>query len=541
MVQKIWLNKTKRIRRELAREFEMWPEEYTNVDFTKDRLDDIKNYLNESVEAGGLDTVDEVTWNDLDMDEIFLRVNHTRSFVGEQVLYKKLRTRGECPCVLEEHISYLSDNPEKRIDLEKGLQIIGKQKDDYYLPMILSEPGLWRISGGLVYNLLQIALIFLLVMTLVTGNALWFALTVAVGVTNLTISMLIKSKYEPLLFSIGSIKQMTRLCKLLEKDKELATVFLTGQLKAILKVSERISKSISNFQIRKNYYMTGELGGLLLDYIMGISLHDILTFNRIIKLLERQKEDIYKLYELVGQIDVEIAVASFRNTIKNWCVPDCGADKIIAKDVIHPAVNKCVSNTLIIENGIMLTGANASGKSTFMKALAVNVILSQTVNTACAKSFAIPDKLTVMSSMALRDDIKSGESYYIREINQLKKMVDAINMDTPTLIFIDEILRGTNSVERVSASYGVLDYLWDKNVFVVVATHDISLVNLVKDRYRCYYFSSNIVDGELELDYKLHNGVNSKSNAIQLLEMTGFPREIIESSKLQITSLEKIY
>ena len=182
----------------------------------------------------------------------------------------------------------------------------------------------------------------------------------------------------------------------------------------------------------------------------------------------------------------------------------------------------------------MLTGANASGKSTFMKAIAVNIILAQTINTASANRFVIPYNLIIMSSMSLRDDIETGESYYLREINQLKKMIESINETKATLILIDEILKGTNSVERVAASYGVLEYLCHKNAFVVVATHDISLVELVKDRYKCYYFGSEIIDGEIKLDYKLHQGINSTSNAIKLLEITGFPQEIITLSMEQI-------
>lgn len=87
----------------------------------------------------------------------------------------------------------------------------------------------------------------------------------------------------------------------------------------------------------------------------------------------------------------------------------------------------------------MITGANASGKSTFMKALAVNVILAQTIHTVTAKEFAIP-RLGVMTSMALRDDILTGESYYIREAKYLKRMLDAVTEEAPILCVIDEIL-----------------------------------------------------------------------------------------------------
>lgn len=534
MLGKLIFGKRKIQRKMLEKEFNMWPDEYTNMDFAKDRLGKIKIYLKESLKCEDVETVDEVTWNDLNMDDIYYKFNHTRSFVGEQVLYKELATISSKPFVSEEHIAYLFSNSEKRIDLEQAIYGIGKQKDDYYLPIIINDASVLRIGVSWIYNILQLLLFVLLFVALVSQNRLFIMATIGIGVINLTISMYLKNKYQDMLFSIGSIKQMTSLVKLISNDKELSSVFLTDKLNTVIKAVEKISKYISNFQIRRKYYMIGDGGGLILDYIMGITLYDIVSYNRVIKLMESRRNDFLTLYKLIGQLDVEIAVASYRNRIKNWCIPEFDSDIIIVNELVHPAVNNCISNSIEIENGIMLTGANASGKSTFMKAIAVNAIISQTLNTASANRFVIPYNLMIMSSMSLRDDIETGESYYLREINQLKKMIESINETKPTLILIDEILKGTNSIERVAASYGVLEYLCHKNAFVVVATHDISLVELVKDRYKCYYFGSEIIDGEIKLDYKLHQGINSTSNAIKLLEITGFPQEIIALSIEQI-------
>lgn len=534
MLGKFIIGKKKILRRMLVKEFDMSPEEYTNMDFARDRLDKIKIYLKECMEHDKIDTIDEVTWNDLNMDDVYYKLNHTRSFIGEQVLYKELTTISSKPFVSEKHIAYLTANPEKRIDLEQALYGIGKHKDDYYLPLIINDASNLRISGVVIYNILQLLLFILLFVALMTQNKLFAMATIGVAVINLTIAMHLKNRYEDMLFSIGSIKQMTGLLKKISNDKEISNLILTDELKPAIKTAERISKYISSFQIRRKYYMIGDGGGLLLDYIMGITLYDIVAYNRVIKLMETHGDDILMLYKLIGQVDAEIAVSSYRYRINNWCVPVFDSDNITACELIHPGVNECISNSITIENGIMLTGANASGKSTFMKAIAVNIILAQTINTASAKEFAIPDKLRVMSSMSLRDDIVTGESYYLREINQLKKMLEAINDRAPILILIDEILKGTNSIERVAASYGVLTFLSHMNAFVVVATHDISLVELVKDRYKCYYFGSEIMDREIRLDYKLHKGINSISNAIKLLELTGFPQEIIALSKSQI-------
>ncbi len=452
MLGKIIFGKRKIQRKMFEKEFNMWPDEYTNMDFTKDRLGKIKIYLKESLEHEDLETIDDVTWNDLNMDDMYFKLNHTRSFVGEQVLYKELATISSKSFVSEEHIAYLSANSEKRIDLEQALYGIGKQKDDYYLPIIINDALALRIGAGWIYNILQLLFFVLLYVALFTQNRLIIMATLGIGVINLTTSMHLKNKYQDMLFSIGSIKQMTSFVKLISNDEELSSIFITDKLNTVIKTAERISKYISNFQIRRKYYMIGDGGGLLLDYIMGITLYDIIAYNRVIKIMESHRDDILALYKLVGQVDVEIAVASYRHRIKNWCIPEFDSDIIIVNELVHPAVNNCISNSIEIENGIMLTGANASGKS----------------------------------------------------------------------------------VERVAASYGVLEYLYEKNVFVLVATHDISLVELVKDRYKCYYFGSEIMDNEIKLDYKLKRGINSTSNAIKLLEITGFPQEIIMLSKEQI-------
>jgi len=88
MLGKLIFGKRKIQRKMFEKEFNMWPDDYTNMDFTKDRLGKIKIYLKESLEHEDLETIDDVTWNDLNMDDMYFKLNHTRSFVGEQVLYK---------------------------------------------------------------------------------------------------------------------------------------------------------------------------------------------------------------------------------------------------------------------------------------------------------------------------------------------------------------------------------------------------------------------------------------------------------------------
>ena len=119
-------------------------------------------------------------------------------------------------------------------------------------------------------------------------------------------------------------------------------------------------------------------------------------------------------------------------------------------------ITKPVKNSIQARKGVLLTGSNASGKSTFLKMVAVQAILAQTVYTCLAKEYEA-DTFVIASSMSLRDNLESGESYYIVEIKSIKRILDLTSQETyPVLCFVDEVLRGTNTVERIAASSRIL-------------------------------------------------------------------------------------
>jgi DNA mismatch repair ATPase MutS len=133
--------------------------------------------------------------------------------------------------------------------------------------------------------------------------------------------------------------------------------------------------------------------------------------------------------------------------------------------------------------------------------------------------------------MALRDNLLSKESYYIVEIKSLKRILDRVNNEVPTLCFIDEVLRGTNTLERIAASSRILSSLSKKNTLVFAATHDIELTQILENEYSNYHFQERIEDNEILFDYKLYKGKAISKNAIKLLNMMGYPKEIIVSAE----------
>ena len=138
--------------------------------------------------------------------------------------------------------------------------------------------------------------------------------------------------------------------------------------------------------------------------------------------------------------------------------------------------------------------------------------------------------MTVMTCMALRDDVISHESYYYREANYIKRILEEVSESKEKLfIVIDEILKGTNTTERVAASKAILNYLEDKDVYVIIATHDMELTS--QRGYVNFHFDSQILENEIVFDYKIHEGVSSSKNAIALLEYLQYPKEIITNAR----------
>ena len=165
--------------------------------------------------------------------------------------------------------------------------------------------------------------------------------------------------------------------------------------------------------------------------------------------------------------------------------------------------------------------------------MALNSILAQSIHTCTAKTYEAPF-FRIFSSMSLRDDLESGESYYIVEIKALKRILDgAKQTNSKVLCFVDEVLRGTNTVERIAACTQILKSLSAKNILCFAATHDIELTGLLQKDFANYHFEEEIRDGDVFFNYKLQSGKATTRNAIKLLEIMGYESQIIEQASAQ--------
>lgn len=514
--------------------------------------------------------LDDITWNDLGMDELFKRMDYTFSASGEEYLYYTLRTlRRDRQTLLhlEDVVSFFDGHADERVRVQFAMNRLGHMGKyslyDYldHLDMLGERSN----KKNIFFDLLFLPLI----------GMLWVNFSMGIlGVVVLIIYNIVsyfkeKGEIDPYITSFSYIMRLMGTAETLEKISVPVCKEEWDELR-------RHRKNLRGMQKNSYWVMSpfrgnssGNLPEIVMDYIRMVFHADLIKFNSMLKFLRGHVEDVDGMLKYTGYVETAIAVGAFRRSLQNgFCIPeftqgagelpgenappgrlqeentqtkesiragkDTGATEgIRMTEGYHPMLEAPVKNSISADRGVLLTGSNASGKSTFLKTVAVNAILAQTIHTCTAESYRTPF-FYVYSSMTLRDDLAGGESYYIVEIKALKRILDAAGSGKkPVLCFVDEVLRGTNTVERIAASTQILKSLSGRGIFCFAATHDIELTGLLEAGYENYHFEEDVRDGDVCFNYRLQRGKATTRNAIKLLELMGYDSEIIANALVQ--------
>lgn len=467
--------------------------------------------------------IDTMTWDDLDMDKVFQIIDACQSGVGASVLYALLHE----PCFEREMLAQrerlmtlLDADPAMRLQLQVFLAKMGRPEGNALASFCygISEK---RVKRPWIYNVLTalpVLCIGVIFLNVYAGVTLLVLSLLANGVTYYRTSKRIETElvgvkqFSALLWCAGKIAQTQAL------DSHPIVQPITHGYKLFKKLGGRLSgltqQKVSDLDF-------------LAEYFRIITLSNIRGYNRVIKTLDENTEVFRRLYQSVGELDAMIAVLSYRKSLDYYCLPGFIADsRVDMADVYHPLIKNAVDNSLSLSRGCLISGSNASGKSTFIKAAAVSAILAQTVNTCLARRFVMRPAL-VITSMAVRDNVTAGESYFVTEIKSLRRILDKKIF---FICFIDEILKGTNTAERIAASAAVLKYFESLDGICVAATHDIELTRMLGAGYDNYHFEETVTDAGIVFDYKIKPGPTRTRNAIKLLEFMGFDARITETA-----------
>lgn len=476
--------------------------------------------------------VDDITWNDLDMDLLYHGIDTTCSAAGEEYLYWLLRSpRTDGGTFLsEEGMKWWTANDKERLDVQRILQGLGrgsKYSVYDYLDLLdsLADRGIAADLPALILPAVSLGIMFVnppAGLCCLLGS---FAL-------NMVTYFRAKREIEPYLFTFRYVLRLLECARALlakpfpfyEKERE---------------EMEKARKAMAGFSMGSGLLMrnnggitSGNFADIILDYLCILFHIDLLKFGSMLRALRGKEEEIDGLITSIGAIDAQISLASWRQSLPLYCIPDLTGDRFEATDLIHPLLTDPVPNSISVSKPVLLTGSNASGKSTFLKSAALAAILAQSVNTAPSASYR-NCCCRIFTSMALRDDIRSGESYFIVEIRSLKRVLDAAAMpgEVPVLCCVDEVLRGTNTIERISASAEILSSLADMPIRIFAATHDMELTELLDGKYINYHFSEMLDGEDVKFSYKLLDGPADSRNAIRLLRALGYDPGIADRAE----------
>lgn len=494
-----------------------------------------------SLQISDQDKVDDTTWFDLEMDQIYCDINHCKSFAGDQILYSIMHITGKSKDTdFERKINFFELNKRNRDEIWYIISGMGKSADNYYLPVYIENLEAFKIPHIEYYRFMRMLLFFSFIPAVVFMDYVYLMFPFFVALINIVIYAFQKNKYESYLNMLEGVLKTINAAKQISKDPSLEYEQNFKDLTDKIIVFQKLYSKIGKLQYRAASNLSGDIFTLMESFTFGITLWDLIQYDKVISHLVKLKKELRELYRLIGEIDAAISVASFRKTLPMFCTPVFSKDDTIkGQRIFHPFIEQPVYNSIEVNKGCIITGSNASGKSTFIKSLAINAVLGQSIYTCMAESFRMP-VCSVITSMAVRDEVLSGESYYIKEIKYLNRIIKTLNSEKMVFCVIDEILRGTNTEERIAASCAILKYLCKKKCIAVIATHDIELSVMLGERYSNFHFTELIQNNEIIFEYKLYPGPATSRNAIKLLEIMGFPKEIIEAAEIIVSDIDKI-
>lgn len=470
----------------------------------------------------------EQTLRDIDFNELFQFIDRTTTKPGQQYLYNKLiRPSGNSEelTTLNSQVKFFSDHAAIREGVQQDLLALS-HSDAYHIAALLNDRLLERPKW--LKWLIAYTVVVLLLLLLIPFYKIVVLFLLVPALLNMVLHFWNKGNTDSFTKSFPQLNVLIHLSeKLLQKELPHQKENV-AQAIAALKPFQLKIKLLNLGQDGSIKDDLAQLGVYFTDLIKAFFLVEIHVLYHLTKELENRQHHVATLFEYVGNIDLTISIASLRAGGKVVCEPRLIArsKKISFKNIYHPLVKNCVTNTLSVHSkSVLITGSNMSGKTTFLRTLMINSVLAQTIYTCFAEEFTTPI-VKQFSSIRIDDDLLKGSSYYFEEINIMASLVNEANSGHQNLFVSDEVFKGTNTIERIASAKAILSYLNKGDNLVFVSTHDIELSGILADEYDLYHFTETIDNGQLHFDHRIKVGPLTTRNAIRLLELSSYPEEI---------------
>lgn len=489
----------------------------------------IEKYFRKKNHSSALQTLSEKTCNDLDFNELFMFLDRTNSKVGQQYLYNRLRNipADADKTVLHENIiQKLSADADLRVKTQIELEKL-KKNDAYYISSLFQEEQVQPPKHFFVFRLLSFT--SLMCILFIPFNPQLLMVLIAVIVTNLVIHYRNKRHLYQYLVSIPQLLILNKTAGKLSENQTFNHI--NPALAQSIRIINQIKRRMSLFQLEAGLQSDiQDVFWTMLELIKIVFLLEPLLLFDVLKRLETKREEIEEVFSFIGEVDMLVSIASLRAGLDFYCLPAIKESVFSITDIYHPLIFQCVPNSIELKGkSALLTGSNMSGKTSFIRAIGINTLTALTINTCFARSMTTP-RMRIYSAIRISDDLLNDKSYYFEEVLTIKDMMTRSREQTQNLFLLDEIFKGTNTVERISAGKAVLSYLTENQNIVFVATHDIELTDMLSEQYDLYHFSEIIKDKNVGFDYTLKAGKLQNRNAIRILQINDYPENVISEA-----------
>lgn len=484
--------------------------------------------------------VDRRTWEDLDLSTVLASIDHTETSLGQGQLYRRVRSGtawGDDPG-LESVASRCQDDPALRDELGILLAAAGRPLGRG-LAILFRADAIRDRWWYWFFPLLAGSMMAVIVASFFEPRVLVVAFLLVI--LNMVARMLTAWQLPGLLVPMRQLGPLIHTAERLHRlDAVSRASSVTIEEVRTLGTLRRIGDWVSRDPLSTNELLTS-----LQEYLNLLFLLDANALLFGARHLRAHHDLLRRTAEWIGNVDLARGVASLRAEPRAWSLPTWSTGRqTTITGAWHPLLTAPVRNDASWHagRGLIITGANMSGKSTYLRTIGIAAVLARAIHLCPAESWqGAPHR--VRSLIGRSDDLLAGKSYYQVEAEGVVGLMTDARDQYPTLFLLDELLRGTNTVERLAAGEAVLRELLDHPPgesphAVLVATHDGELVRLLADRYEPWHFHETMTASGLRFDFQRHPGPATTRTAIALLAACGAPATVIERATHRARTLD---
>lgn len=467
---------------------------------------------------------------------LFQSINRTCTFFGKNRLAKWLQNHLHEKTSIEKRQEMIREISEHTLFREQfrvaGLVHHGQSSDGEKIQAWSQSPAQYLHAGWVKAFIWGVPVInSLLLITSLAGwtSFSWLGLSFGIFLV-LSFGIIKRATYiqETYGKQLKSLNGYARLIALAKAEnwksagmQELMERFsLNGQ--SPIQALQQLSKELDRLDLRNNQFLY-----VLLEGSIFFQLQEIV---RIERWKARYGQHISKWLETVGELDALCSLGTFAYNHPQYTYPELTEKPFcfLATQMGHPLMpaSQCVKNDATIPSRpffLIITGANMAGKSTYLRTIGVNYLLACIGAPVCCERLKLhPNQL--ITSLRTSDSLSDNESYFFAELKRLKRIIDLLNQGQQLFIILDEILKGTNSMDKQKGSFDLIRQFMQLKANGIIATHDLLLGNLIKqfpEEIRNYCFEADIKENELTFSYKLREGVAQNMNACFLMKKMG--------------------